>query len=342
MTERSEMEAAIEAVLFVSSEPVPRERLAEIFDEGDREAAREAIEAVIARYGGGRAGDGAVGGEGGEGFEGGAGGERGAAADDGGIGGGRGVFIEEVAGGVRLVTRPEMNPWLRRFFEVTGASKLSMAAIETLAIIAYRQPVTAPEVQELRSVSPAGVIKTLLERRMVRIAGRKEVVGRPFLYTTTREFLVHFGLKSLKDLPPLEELDDALDEAGDGLGEPPPPEAGLEAGPGVDREERILRNVAAIEEADEAREDGEAGEGEAAPEGRRAGGAPAAEAARALGRPVPVGSADALQEADSLQEADPRQKAARGAGVEPPPAASAADDRASDEEIQEDRESEEP
>ncbi|HEX6203619.1 MAG TPA: SMC-Scp complex subunit ScpB, partial [Thermoanaerobaculia bacterium] len=147
MTDRAEMEAAIEAVLFVSSEPVPRERLAEIFDEADRAEAAAAIEAVIARYRGDEGGDGSA-----------AGGGDGAA--------GRGVFVEEVAGGVRLVTRPEMNPWLRRFFEVTGAQKLSMAAIETLAIIAYRQPVTAPEVQELRSVSPSGVIKTLLERRM--------------------------------------------------------------------------------------------------------------------------------------------------------------------------------
>ncbi|HEX2164689.1 MAG TPA: SMC-Scp complex subunit ScpB, partial [Thermoanaerobaculia bacterium] len=201
MTERAEMEAAIEAVLFVSSEPVPRERLAEMFDEADRAEAAAAIDAVVRRYAAEGGGDG----EGGEG-------------GDGAGGGGRGVFVEEVAGGVRLVTRPEMNPWLRRFFEVTGSQKLSMAAIETLAIIAYRQPMTAPEIQELRSVSPSGVIKTLLERRMIRIAGRKEVVGRPFLYCTTREFLVHFGLKSLKDLPPLDELDEALEEAGGEIG----------------------------------------------------------------------------------------------------------------------------
>jgi segregation and condensation protein B len=260
MTDRAEMEAAIEAVLFVSSEPVPRERLAEIFDPADREAAAGAIDAVIARY-------------------------RGGGEDD--DGGARGVFVEEVAGGVRLVTRPEMNPWLRRFFEVTGSQKLSMAAIETLAIIAYRQPMTAPEVQELRSVSSSGVFKTLLEKRLIRIAGRKEVVGRPFLYCTTREFLIHFGLKSLKDLPPLEELDEALDEVGgDALSEPPPPEPGLEAGPGVDREERILQSAAAIEEAEEAGPEGEGGEAEGVEEDGAEG--PAAEAAPA--------SAEALQE----------------------------------------------
>ncbi|HUO86449.1 MAG TPA: SMC-Scp complex subunit ScpB [Thermoanaerobaculia bacterium] len=231
MTERAEMEAAVEAVLFVSSEPVPRERLAEIFDEGEREAVPEVIDAVVARYA---------------------------------VSTGRGVFVEEVAGGLRLVTRPEMNPWLRRFFEVTGRQKLSMAAIETLAIIAYRQPMTAPEVQDLRGVNPSGVLKTLLERRLLRIAGRKEVVGRPFLYATTREFLVHFGLKSLKDLPDLEDLDEAFEEGGD-IGEPAAAEGGLEGGAGVDREERILQRVAAIDEAAEraaeeaARDDGEEG-----------------------------------------------------------------------------------
>ena len=159
--------------------------------------------------------------------------------------GDRGVQIEEVAGGVRLITRPEMNGWLRRFFEVSGSSKLSMAALETLAIIAYRQPMTGPEIQELRGVNPSGVLKTLLDRHLVRIAGRKEVVGRPFLYCTTREFLVHFGLKSLRDLPPLEEFEDAFEEVADGEA---PPDPGLGAGPDGDREETVLRTAAALEE----------------------------------------------------------------------------------------------
>ncbi|HEX5759770.1 MAG TPA: SMC-Scp complex subunit ScpB [Thermoanaerobaculia bacterium] len=179
MTSRVEIEAALEAVLFVSSEPVPRERLLEIFDEGEREEAAQALDAVLARY----------------------------APDD-----GRGVMAEEVAGGVRLVTRPELASYLRRFYEAAGEGKLSMAALETLAIVAYRQPITAPEIQELRSVNPAAVLKTLLERRLVRITGRKEVVGKPFLYGTTREFLMHFGLNSLRDLPPLEELEEALQD----------------------------------------------------------------------------------------------------------------------------------
>jgi segregation and condensation protein B len=138
-----------------------------------------------------------------------------------------------------------MNGWLRRFFEVTGSTKLSMAALETLAIIAYRQPMTGPEIQDLRSVNPSGVLKTLLDRHLIRIAGRKEVVGRPFLYCTTREFLVHFGLKTLKDLPPLEEFEEAFEESADVEA---PPDPGLGAGPGGDREETVLRTAAEIEE----------------------------------------------------------------------------------------------
>ncbi len=253
MIERSEMEAALEAILFVSSEPVPRTKLMELFDEDDRAQAAEALEAVLARYG---------------------------------EGDGRGVLVEDVAGGVRLATRPEVGSWLRRFFDVAGGTKLSMAALETLAIIAYRQPMTGPEIQELRGVSAAGVLKTLLERRLVRITGRKEVVGKPFLYGTTKEFLLHFGLNSLKDLPPLEEFEETFGAVGGGTGpggdlSPSTMEAFLppaepseemmaamaaetaEAEAAVetvetfrsdDREESFLREVAALEEASDGHE----------------------------------------------------------------------------------------
>lgn len=177
MTDSGEMQAALEAVLFVASEPIPRGKLLEIFDEGEREEAGEALDAVVSRYG--------------------------AEA-------GKGILVEEVAGGFRLVTRPELHGYLRKFFEVTGRTKLSMAALETLAIVAYRQPVTGPEVQDYRGVNSSGVLKTLLERRLIKIAGRKQVVGKPFLYRTTREFLMHFGLESLEDLPPLEEIEDVF------------------------------------------------------------------------------------------------------------------------------------
>lgn len=177
MIDRSEMEAALEAVLFVATEPIAEERLLEIFNEGEREGAAEALKSVLARH---------------------------AAAPE------RGVMVETVAGGLRLATRPDLDAYLRRFYEVTGRTKLSMAALETLAIIAYRQPVTSPEIQDLRGVSSSGVLKTLLERRLVKISGRRAVVGKPFIYRTTREFLMQFGLEELDDLPPLEEFEEAL------------------------------------------------------------------------------------------------------------------------------------
>jgi len=241
MTERGEMEATIEAILFVSSEPVPRTRLIELFDEDEREQAAAALAAVLERYAGGEA---------------------------------RGVMVEDVAGGVRLVTRPEMGVWLRRFFDVASGSKLSMAALETLAIVAYRQPITGPEIQELRSVNPVGVLKTLLEKRLVRISGRKEVVGKPFLYATTREFLVHFGLNSLRDLPPLEEFEETFGAAAPAIGAvaaagPVPAASAIPATPATpaidtaagdaglleeeedDSEERFLREVAELDEREE-------------------------------------------------------------------------------------------
>ncbi len=190
MTDRQEMEAVVEAILFVSNDSVSRAKLLEVFDEDEREAAAEALEAVIERY-------------------------REETS--------RGVMIDEAAGGLRLVSRPDLHSYLRRFFEVTGTNKLSMPGLESLAIIAYRQPVTAPEIQELRGVNSSGVLKKLLERRLIRIAGRKEVIGKPFLYATTREFLQHFGLSTLKELPPLEQFEELFGgdtEAGSRPAEP--------------------------------------------------------------------------------------------------------------------------
>lgn len=177
MTDRPEMEAVLEAILFVASEPLERDKLLEVFSEREGEEGGAALDAVLERY------------------------RREPE---------RGVVIEDVAGGLRLVTRPELHVYLRRFFEITGRSKLSMAALETLAIIAYRQPITGPEIYELRGVQPSGVLKTLLDRRLIKISGRRQVVGKPFVYRTTREFLMHFGLQNLEDLPPLEEFEEAF------------------------------------------------------------------------------------------------------------------------------------
>jgi len=116
----------------------------------------------------------------------------------------------EVSGGFQLMTRSEFDSYLRRFKKVRDSGRLSAAALETLAIVAYRQPITAPEVQQLRGVHSKGVLTTLLEHRLVRLAGRKQIVGKPFLYRTTREFLAHFGLDTLDELPPLEEFEEML------------------------------------------------------------------------------------------------------------------------------------
>lgn len=213
MSDRAELESVIEAMLFVAGETTPRERLLEVFDEEDRGEATAALEAVLERY-------------------------RPAP--------GRGVVVEEVAGGIRLATPPECGPYLRRFLEAGGRSKLSMAALETLAIVAYRQPVTAPEIQELRGVDPSAVLKTLLDRRLVRIAGRKQVVGRPFVYATTREFLTHFGLNALDDLPPIEEFEEVL-AAGTAI------DADLveDIDPAEELEEQAELDLAAVEDAEE-------------------------------------------------------------------------------------------
>ena len=108
---------------------------------------------------------------------------------------GRGLQLVEVAAGYQITTRPEYNDWVRELLDPRAPTRLSIQALETLAVIAYKQPVTLPEIIDLRGVKSGGVIKTLLEKRLIRITGRKEVVGRPMLYGTTKEFLLQFGLK---------------------------------------------------------------------------------------------------------------------------------------------------
>ena len=134
-----------------------------------------------------------------------------------------GLQLVEVAGGYQIVTRPDLHEWVRRLFHERTTQKLSVAALETLAVIAYRQPVTAPEVAEIRGVNTSGVLGTLIERKLVKIVGRKQVVGRPFLYGTTREFLERFGLNDLSDLPKVEDMSDLLGfELPSTVGEPAP------------------------------------------------------------------------------------------------------------------------
>jgi segregation and condensation protein B len=171
----SDLTAIIEALVFASPEPVTVKTLAKLLDGESKDDILAAIDALKAHYS--RPG---------------------------------GLQLVEVAGGYEIVTRPELHEWVRRLFHERTTQKLSVAALETLAVIAYKQPVTAPEVAEIRGVNAAGVLGTLIERRLVKIVGRKQVVGRPFLYGTTREFLERFGLNDLSDLPKVEDMSELL------------------------------------------------------------------------------------------------------------------------------------
>lgn len=175
--ESTELRAALEAILFLSSDPVRVDDLAESIEETKEavSAQLEEIKRLLDEHLGGFA-------------------------------------LEQAAGGWRLTTRADHDAVLKKYFAKKGENRLSLAALETLAIVAYRQPITAPEVSDIRGVNVTGVIRTLLERRMIRVAGRKNVVGSPFLYRTTKDFLVHFGLNDIRDLPRLEEFGDLIGE----------------------------------------------------------------------------------------------------------------------------------
>jgi segregation and condensation protein B len=136
-----------------------------------------------------------------------------------------GLQMVEVAGGYQIATRPDLHEWVRRLFQERTTQKLTVQALETLAVIAYRQPVTALEITEIRgTTSSSGVLNTLLERHLIKIVGRKQVVGRPFMYATTREFLIRFGLNDLTDLPKVEDMAEALGLEAPILVEQTPPE----------------------------------------------------------------------------------------------------------------------
>jgi len=160
----------VEALLFASDTPVEAERIQEVLDLGSEAEARALVEDLKARY----------------------------EAEE------RGLQIVEVGGGFRMVTRPDVAPWLVRLAKSRTRSRLSRSALEALAIVAYRQPVSRPEIDVVRGVNSDAVLESLLDRRLIRIAGRKDAPGRPFLYETTREFLVAFGLRDLSELPQVE------------------------------------------------------------------------------------------------------------------------------------------
>lgn len=161
-----------------------------------------------------------------------------------------GLTIREVAGGYKMATKPEHHEAVRNFVKnLKPPLKLSLAALETLAVIAYKQPVTTPEIMEIRGVQGTGVLKTLLDRKLIAAAGRKNVIGKPILYKTTKEFLVQFGLKDVTELPTLKEFEEigrlALGEpedtaAPEAAAEPAPPETSVEE-PAVDDTEPAVQ-----------------------------------------------------------------------------------------------------
>jgi segregation and condensation protein B len=171
----AELKAILEALIFASPEPLTPKALYKLLDTEPKEDVLAALAALKEDYN--RPG---------------------------------GLQLVEVAGGYQIATRPDLHDWVRRLFHERTTQRLTVQGLETLAVIAYRQPITALEITEVRGVNTSGVLNTLLERHLIKIVGRKQVVGRPFLYATTKEFLIRFGLNDLADLPKVEDMAEAL------------------------------------------------------------------------------------------------------------------------------------
>ena len=168
------LSAVIEALIFVSEEPIPVLTIAAVREE-EKDLVQSVVENLAAEYN---------------------------------LRENCGLMLREIAGGWQIVTRPEFHEEIRQFLRTRPAAKLSLAALETLAVVAYKQPVTVPEILEIRGVQSGSAIKTLLDKRLIVAKGRKETVGRPMLYGTSKEFLLQFGLKDLSDLPSFDDFED--------------------------------------------------------------------------------------------------------------------------------------
>ncbi len=169
----AELVAIVEALIFVADEPITTKLLAEVIEE-ERDSVEAAVVELQKEY---------------ETRE-------------------SGLQIREIAGGWQIATRTELHEDVRKFLKTRPSAKLSLASLETLAVIAYKQPVTVPEILEIRGVQSASAIKTLLEKRLIVTKGHKETVGRPMQYGTSKEFLIQFGLKDLTELPSIEDFED--------------------------------------------------------------------------------------------------------------------------------------
>jgi segregation and condensation protein B len=170
---QAERAAVIEALIFVSDEPLSTKAIADVLKE-DKEVINAALAALAQEFN----------------------------ARNGGL------QLREVAGGWQFATRPEYHEHVRAFLKTRPSAKLTIASLETLAVIAYRQPVTVPEILEIRGVQSPSSIKTLLDKKLIVAKGRKETVGRPMMYGTSKEFLLQFGLKDLSELPSVEDFHD--------------------------------------------------------------------------------------------------------------------------------------
>jgi segregation and condensation protein B len=169
----AELMAIIEALIFVAEEPLSVKAIADVLKE-DRGWIETAVEELAREFN-----------------------ERNG-----------GLQLREVAGGWQITTRPEHHEYVRAFLKSRPSAKLSLASLETLAVIAYKQPITVPEILEIRGVQSPSAIKTLLDKRLIRACGRKETIGRPMMYGTSKEFLLQFGLKDLSELPSIEDFED--------------------------------------------------------------------------------------------------------------------------------------
>src|ERR1044072_2544674 len=169
----AEIISIVEALIFVADEPLTSKTIADVLEE-DRETVEAAVEELKQEYD-----------------------ERES-----------GLQIREIAGGWQISTRTEFHEEIRKFLKTRPSAKLSLAALETLAVIAYKQPVTVPEILDIRGVQSPSAIKTLLDKRLIKACGRKETIGRPMMYGTSKEFLLQFGLKDLTELPSIEDFED--------------------------------------------------------------------------------------------------------------------------------------
>lgn len=171
---REELKPVIEALMFVADEPLPFKQLCKILGDVPEADVQAALEELVADYEARNSG----------------------------------LDIREIAGGWRISTRPQHHEFIRKYLKSRPSARLSLPALETLAVIAYKQPITIPEILEIRGVSSSSAIKTLLEKRLIVTKGRKDTVGKPMLYGTSKEFLIQFGLKDLNELPSFEDFED--------------------------------------------------------------------------------------------------------------------------------------